>query len=106
MITFVSTHYMNTGRKVSPKNYLLWITLLLISSITTFATGNYTNGIFFYKTLTSAQSMQDTIPARSDTIPQNRDTTIKPAQTIDTLDVKISKDSLDAPVTYTASDSM
>src|SRR5687767_11080526 len=106
MITFVFTHHMNTGRKVSPKNYLLWIAFLLISSITTFATGNYTNRIFFYNTLTSAQSTQDTVPARSDTIPPDRDTTMKPAQGIDTIDVKISKDSLDAPVTYTASDSM
>jgi LPS-assembly protein len=106
MITFVFTHHMNTGRKVSPKNYLLWIVLLLISSITTFATSNYTNRIIFYNTLTSLQSTTDTVPARTDSIPGVRDSTIRPAQEIDTIGVRISKDSLDAPVTYTASDSM
>src|SRR5687768_11618772 len=106
MITFVLTHHMNTGRKVSPKNYLLWIVLLLISSITTFASGNYTNRIIFYNTLTSLQSATDTVPARTDTVPGIRDSTTRPAQRIDTIGVRISKDSLDAPVSYTASDSM
>ena len=106
MITFVLTHHMNTGRKVSPKNYLLWIVLLLISSITTFGTGNYTNRTIFYNTLTSLQSASDTVPAKRDSIPGIRDSTIRTAQDVDTIGVRISKDSLDAPVTYTASDSM
>src|SRR5687768_6714201 len=96
---------MNTGRKVSPKNYLLWIVLLLISSITTFGTGNYTNRTIFYNTLTSVQSTSDTVPVRTDSIPGTRDSTIR-AQQVDTIGVRISKDSLDAPVSYTASDSM
>ena len=105
MITFVFTH-MYTGRKVSPKNCLLCVPLVLFSCITTFATGNYTSPVFFYNTLTSLKAASDTIPAKTDTIPSKRDTSLPRSQRIDTVDVRISKDSLDAPVTYTATDSM
>ncbi|MEJ7738666.1 MAG: putative LPS assembly protein LptD [Chitinophagaceae bacterium] len=81
---------------------------MLICSITSFASGNYTPPSFFYTT--KATTVTDTVPAvksRSDTIPANViDTAIKKVQVTDTIDVKISKDSLDAPVTYSASDSM
>lgn len=47
------------------------------------------------------------VKIRSDTIPVNAlDTSLKKIRVTDTINVKISKDSLDAPVTYAASDSM
>src|SRR4051794_29092783 len=96
---------MNTGRKVSLKNNLLWIAIVLISSITTFASRNYTNKDIFYNNLTTSAAASDTVPSKLDTIPHNRDST-KRLQRIDTIDVKVSKDSLDAPVEYKATDSM
>src|SRR4051812_22503535 len=97
---------MNTGRKVSLKNNLLWTATVLISSITTFGSRNYTSNLLFYNTLTTCQSTVDTIPKNTDTLPRGRDTNTTGFQRIDTIDVKISKDSLDAPVTYAATDSM
>ena len=107
---------MRTGHKVSLKFNLLWITAVFICSITLFATGNYKSPNYFYKTLTVKY---DTIPTKpvnkTDTNPTNKpdtnptnklDTNVKKIQKIDTLNVKVSKDSLDAPVTYTAADSM
>lgn len=51
---------------------------------------------------TVGRAFRDTIPAVADTIP-GRDSTIR---TTDTFHVRMSPDSLDAPVAYTASDSM
>ncbi|GAO44757.1 putative LPS assembly protein LptD [Flavihumibacter petaseus] len=60
----------------------------------------------------------DTVPTRGDTVPVRRDSTPPAIDTVplrdtgirrvqvDTLNVKVSKDSLDAPVEYSASDSM
>jgi LPS-assembly protein len=46
--------------------------------------------------------LNDTIPLR-DTIPQRNDSSIR--QTVDTFHLKLSKDTLDAPINYEASDS-
>lgn len=131
---------MSTGSKVSLKFNVLWITTVLICSITLFASGNYSSGRFFYKVLTPGPDTvprrlgkPDTIPSKlsilpdtnpqrrvndpdttplrlnviNDTLPENQnDTNVKKFQKIDTLNVKISQDSLDAPVSYAATDSM
>ena len=82
---------------------------MLICSITLFAAGNYSYGNVF----TRLASQSDTIPTLRkivvpvDTVPaKGLDTSLKKISTSDTLDVKISKDSLDGPVSYTAKDSM
>jgi len=110
---------MRPGRKVSLKFHVRWITTVFICSITLFASGNYTLQKDFYKILTvikdtvptGLQKKPDTIPTgfkkNIDTIPENvPDTNVKKFQKIDTMSIKVSKDSLDAPVSYAATDSM
>ncbi|HYF30069.1 MAG TPA: putative LPS assembly protein LptD [Chitinophagaceae bacterium] len=74
----------------------------MLMIVTLSASANYNPDPVFYKSLTGC--FQDTTPRPS------RDTTRRPADTlrqrIDTIDVRISKDSLTAPVNYTASDSV
>lgn len=99
---------MNTGRKISLKFFVHGITTWLICTITLLTSGNYTSRDLFYSSLTH---VKDTIPLtdslKRDTIPIKRpDTSGVRIQKSDTIDIKISKDSLDAPVNYTASDSM
>jgi LPS-assembly protein len=110
---------MRTGRKVSLKFNVLSITTVLICSITLFACANYTPQKHFYKSLTVNK---DTVPTGfqkkpdsvlkvpqnlSDTVPDNsNDTNVKKITKIDTINVKVSKDSLDAPVSYAATDSL
>jgi LPS-assembly protein len=99
----------------------LLFTLLLLS-ITKAAEANYTSPDPFYNILTAFQDTNrvkatDTIPRRdsvnlfrriTDTIPQND--TIPPGDSTvlknDTFNLKISKDTLSAPVTYQAEDSI
>ncbi len=100
---------MNNVGKVNLKFILQGITGMLICIITLFGTGNYSYGnVFTYLTIlsdTSPPLRKLIIP--SDTIPlKGIDTSSKKIHTTDSLDVKISKDSLDAPVNYTAKDSM
>lgn len=81
---------------------------MLICIITLFTSANYSYAHVFH----ALTILQDTgpprkIPRATDTLPlASTDTSIKKIHTSDTLDVKISKDSLDAPVSYTAKDSM
>ena len=91
---------MNTGRKVSLKFNLLWITTVLISCITSFASANYTSPALFYNTLTAQQVPSDTLPL-ADTLPQNdTDTGANKIHKIDTINIKISKDSLELLMRY------
>ena len=108
------------GRKNSYKYRTAWILSLLI---TISATANYGSNHKFCISLTS---YQDTIPVRknnldtvpvkvsfrdslatgipaNDTIPLRADSLVSIS---DTFDVKISSDSLDAPISYSATDSM
>ncbi len=88
------------GCKNSYKYSTAWFLSLLITITTT---ANYSTPNKFRNSLTP---LQDTIPVSArvtDTIPAGRDTTVK---TTDTFNVKVSKDSLDSPISYTASDSM
>jgi hypothetical protein len=103
---------MKDGGKFSLKYIFigLFTQLLIILTLSSFA--NYPFSRNFNSALTLQQ--RDTIPVRGDTIPVKkdslgniiRDSTGKLIQQIDTLNVKISSDSLDAPVQYAASDSM
>jgi hypothetical protein len=70
--------------------------------------GNYSATTGFDNTLTA---LQDTTPVKKDTIPTVRGTdSLKKGDSAivknDTFDIKLSKDSLDAPVQYKASDSI
>jgi LPS-assembly protein len=87
---------MNNGRKFSLKYTSQFTLTVLFCTLTLLVFGNYLPGNNFY--------MQ--VPQVKDTVPIVPGDTNKRVQKIDTIDVKISNDSLDAPVTYSASDSM
>jgi LPS-assembly protein len=73
--------------------------------LTLSASGNYSTPNVFYKSLTWYQDTARPLPRIArDTVRRPTDTT--PVQRVDTLDIRISKDSLDAPVNYSASDSV
>lgn len=122
---------MNNKSKVNSKNIVALALPALLCSITLFSAANYTGVSNFYSSLTGAAAA-DTVPTRTnnnaapaplpaikpaavpDTIPAKRpadttrvlDTTGKSLQKVDSFDIKMSKDSLDAPVEYAAADSM
>jgi LPS-assembly protein len=84
----------------------------LLLSITLFSAPNYSSNRIFYSTLTNIDQVP-VITSKTDTPPPPRrgirekiDTTGKLVTVTDTVDLKLSKDSLDAPVEYSASDSM
>ena len=104
---------MNNKSKGNSK-YIVAIALgVMLCSITLFSASNYTPKAFFYNALTSAT---DTVPKKipvKDSAGLHRtdsagikDTTGERMQKVDSFEVKVSKDSLDAPVAYAATDSM
>ena len=106
---------MINGRKNSLKQLSLPILLASLLLLTMNMLGNYSITTGFGNTLTALQDTTrpktDTIPNKRDTIPAVRDSAslkLKDSATIksDTFDVKMSKDSIDAPVHYSASDSI
>ncbi len=108
---------MNTEGKVNLKFFVQSITPLVICSLTLFACGNYTKKNYFDKNLTAVADTLPVKPALPDTIPRkisvadslprnNSDSNAITVQKVDTLHLAVSKDSLDAPVSYSASDSM
>ena len=104
---------MNNKSKGNSKYVVVIALAVMLCSITLFSASNYPSPAVFYNDLTAPA---DTIPKKSllkDSITQHpADTGIhrkdsgRLVQQIDTFDVKVSKDSLDAPVNYSASDSM
>ena len=120
---------MNISRKFNPKLVASFTALAMLLIVTFPAIGNYNKKKFFCNTLTASP---DTIPlprhARAspqtdstnpvrnpkspsspahtgaDTVRNANDTV--PVTRTDTLNVKVSKDSLDAPIEYSASDSV
>jgi len=107
---------MNSRRKSTQKS-LFAVPLAMLIILTLSATANYKETKFFYNSLTAFQDT--TRPQRVDTARprpfsnNNRrlnDTTRRPGDTTitrtDTLDIRIAKDSLNAPVSYSASDSV
>jgi LPS-assembly protein len=92
---------MTNGRKNSLKQGSAWILFVSLLLITSNVRANYNSDNYFYNSLTAFQDTskvpkKDTIPARKDSI----------ITKTDTFSIRMSKDSLDAPVNYSASDSM
>ena len=106
---------MNNRSKGNLKYIVAIALVVMLCSITLFSASNYSPGVNFYTPLT-APAAADTSPkklraknkaalARKDTV-GIKDTTGGRMQKVDSFDVKVSKDSLDAPVSYAATDSM
>ena len=103
---------MNNRTKGNSKYIVVIVLAAMLTSITLFSAANYPSGVVFTGNLTT---VTDTVPKKisiRDTAAFNRiDTTLPDSlrrrqQTVDSFSVKTSKDSLDAPVSYAASDSM
>ena len=90
---------MNISRKFNPKLIAALSALAMILILTYPANGNYNNERFFYNSLTAYQDTTRRI--KNDSL--NKKDTL-PLVKKDTL--KISKDSIDAPIDYSASDSV
>lgn len=93
---------MNTGRKNNLKYRTTAILCIAMFVVTSFASPADMRHHGFYKTLTSTDAALQQSIIR-DTVPEKKDSIINKT---DTFGVKMSKDSLDAPVNYEASDSM
>ena len=91
------------GRKNSLKNScaLLFSVFLLLLTLNTRA--NYSAGSGIYKSLTAYQDTTKPILNKVDSIPQKIDTSVTKT---DSFNLKLSKDSMDSPISYSASDSM
>jgi LPS-assembly protein len=106
-------------RKVSLKYHsLLYLLIFALTAITVKVTAHSQNRHRFYNTLTA---FTDTVPAQSakknpdstllkvkqiaDTLPVKNDSALL-FQRVDTMNIKMSADSMDAPVNYKAQDSM
>lgn len=92
---------MMNGRKNNLKHLSVWFLLVGLLIVTSAHAGNYHPSHIFCNTLTPLQDGSRPV-IKSDTIPRKDSVTSK----TDTFSVKTSKDSLDAPVNYSASDSM
>ncbi len=94
--------------------YVVVIALVvMLCSITLFSASNYPSSRVFYSDLTDGQDTipnrplpKDSTPAKRTDTTRLRDSTGKLVTKVDTIDIKTSKDSLDAPVEYSATDSM
>jgi hypothetical protein len=91
------------GRKNSLKNScaLLFSVFLLLLTFNTRA--NYSTSSGIYKSLTAYQDTTKPVVSMADSIPRQNDTTVTRT---DSFNLKLSKDSLDSPISYSASDSM
>ncbi len=94
---------MINGRKNSSKYFIPTIFLMALTVLTSDVYPNYTSEPRFCNSLTAQQDTTIKPIIKNDTIPGKKDSLIN---TQDTIKVKISKDSLDAPVVYEAADSM
>lgn len=117
---------MINGRKNSLKQALQWILFVSVLLLTSNTFANYTTGPDFRISLTPFQDKDtskraagktDTVPRVKDTLPRIKDSLRKGTDTVprvkdslvsktDTFNLRISKDTLDAPVDYKASDSI
>lgn len=108
---------MMNGRKNNLKDGSALILSLWLLLLTSDILANYFSKPYFDNSLTRIEQdtttpvrAKDTIPKKSDTISRKINDTIPGKDTlinkIDTLNVPVSEDTLDAPVSYKASDSM
>src|SRR5277367_4295148 len=111
----------NNVRKISSKYFPAFIFGALFFLVTNISSANYSSHYNFYKTLTA---IRDTVPLINlSNVEIARDTSFQKTDTIDnnllhevlynsmgsgadTFDMKISKDSIDAPINYSAADSI
>lgn len=110
MFTFAPYLLMSDGRKNSLKYSYPWILCALLILITVFSNSSDASANIFYKPLTA---FHDTIPGNdtlplADTLPGNDTIPRRDSLTAvnDTINIKFSKDTLDEPVNYKASDSI
>jgi len=93
--------------KIKPKSYSLLILLLLsLEAITAPLRANHVPSHYFDTTLTVRR---DTLPSPPDTVPafgRDRKDSFLVRDKVDTIPIRISKDSMSAPVDYRAEDSM
>jgi LPS-assembly protein len=125
MVTFAHYLLMSDGRKNNSKSSSAWFLCALLTFITTFLSTNDASPQKIYKPLTSQADttapktvLRDTVPPvprviSNDTIPGSDSLKLKDTlgtdsliTVTDTLNVKLSKDTLDAPIDYSASDSI
>jgi LPS-assembly protein len=102
---------MSKRRKNNLKYSSAWILLICLLGITSYLNANYNPSKTFYDLLTTNQDSSrkmltrpaDTVPVRlgRDTVPR-----VDSITTRDTFSVKMSNDTLDAPIQYSAADSM
>jgi hypothetical protein len=113
--TFAHYLLMSDGRKNSSNYSSLRILCSLFILITTFFYSNDASSQKIYKPLTSSADTTAPKNVSSDTIPRIKDTlsgkdSLKVTDSLvsvtDTLSVQLSKDTLDAPINYSASDSI
>ena len=111
----------NNVRKISSKYFPAFVFGALFFMVTNISSANYNSHYNFYKTLTATS---DTVPLIDlSNVKIVRDTSFQKTDTIDnkllhevlyysmgsradTFDIKISKDSIDAPINYSAADSI
>ncbi len=96
------------GSKINPKCLTAYLSVAMLLILTLSASGNYSNKEFFYNSLTAYQDTSRPIPRDTarvkDSLPKTKDSV--PSLKTDTFNFKMSKDSLDSPIDYTASDSV
>ena len=91
------------GRKNSLKSSCALLFSVFLLLLTLNSRANYSTGSGIYKSLTAFQDTTKPGAKSTDTIPGKTDSLISKT---DSFNVKLSKDSLDSPISYTASDSM
>jgi lipopolysaccharide assembly outer membrane protein LptD (OstA) len=106
---------MSDGRKNNSKSSSAWFLCVLFTFITMILSANDASSQKIYKALTPAadttapnKRITDTIPRTNDTIAINDSLKLKDSvgTITDTMNVQLSKDTLDAPIDYSASDSI
>ena len=101
---------MSDGRKNSLKSSSAWFLCLFLLYITANTSANYPSKHIFgheysgYRdTIPNPSASPDSLKKTTDTVPELQDSLAKKS---DTVDMNMSKDSLDAPIDYSASDSI
>ena len=103
---------MNNGRKINSKYLLALIFTVIFFTVTLNSRSNYSHRSGFYNSLTAIDTTVNPIPIglKDTTIKDSslRDTSFTDSlhSQSDTLNIKFSKDSLEAPISYSASDSI
>jgi len=104
---------MNNGRKISSKYLLVLLFTALLFSVTFDSPANYLANTRFCKIITTRDTTLPravlpplaSVTGARDTILREADSMLA-SKRVDTLDYKVSKDTLEAPISYKASDSI